>query len=279
MNKGLAAKRKIRPILILLLILTVVGATGCSLFEDEYVAKGRTIFSRYCMPCHGPEGRGDGYNAPNLDPHPRDLTDGEEEYMVKLDNEEIYEVLQIGGRGVDLAPTMPAWGKVFSEEELWSLVAYIRTLHPYEGEKIVFKNSEEPVFDTKRPKFPKVKKKEFQEMLEKLAPDEDAFQEQVALGEELFDEYGCIGCHRVKGQGGVLGPDLSRAGFMLQTQFIYRWILNPQSFKPYTRMPNLDLTKEDALAVALYLSTLREPPQAERAASPQGGDAAGAEGT
>lgn len=222
-------------------------------------------------------GEGNGYNAVNLDPSPRDLTDSDEEYMVKLDNEEILEVLQIGGRGVDLSPSMPVWGTVFSEEELWSLVAYVRTLHPYEGEEIVFTKpeSKEPIFDSKRPRFKRASEKRFFELKEDLAPDDDAFEEQVTLGQELFEEYGCIGCHVVNGEGGTLGPDLSRAGFMLKTPFIFQWILYPQSFKPKTRMANLDLTEEDALAVALYLSTQRAPAPGSGGVLPVDGNDAG----
>lgn len=235
-----------------LMMLFMLFVVGC---ENEHIAKGHEIFSRYCTPCHGESGAGDGYNAHHLDPHPRDLTDSEEDYMAKLDNEEILEVLKVGGYGVELAGTMPAWGKVFSEEELWSVVAYVRTLHPNEGNEIVFMNSEKPVFDAKRVRYPKPRESRFVALMESLAPDEDAFEEQVALGEELFEEYGCIGCHAIQGNGGEVGPDLTRAGFMLQTQFIFRWILNPQAFLSKTRMPNLDLPEEDAFAVALFLST------------------------
>jgi len=240
----------------LLMVFLAFVAVGC---EDEHVAKGHKIFSRYCSACHGEEGNGQGYNAPNLDPHPRDLTDSEEEYMAKLSNDEIYEVIQLGGYGVDLSAGMPVWGKVFSEEEIWSLVAFIRTLHPNEGNEIAFTkpDSEAPLFEAKRVRYPRVKEKRFYELMEELAPDEEAFQEQVALGEEIFAEVGCNACHRVNGEGGELGPDLSRGGFMLQTQFIFRWILNPQSFKPKTRMANLDLNEQDAFAIALYVSTLK----------------------
>lgn len=242
-------------LLVSILLLFILFSVGC---ENKYVAKGHEIYSRYCSACHGEKGDGTGYNAGNLDPVPRDLTDSEEVYMSKLSNDEIFEVLQLGGYGVDLSGGMPVWGKVFSEEELWSLVAYVRTLHPNEGNEIVFTkpDSEEPVFDSKRVRYPKVKEKKFYDLLESLAPDEVAFQEQVALGEEIFSEVGCNACHKVNGEGGELGPDLSRAGFMLQTQFIFRWIMNPQSFLPKTRMANLDLKEEDALAISLYLSTL-----------------------
>jgi len=243
-------------VLVSFLMMFMLVLVGC---EDEHIAKGHKIFSRYCSACHGEDGDGTGYNATNLDPTPRDLTDGDEDYMAKLSNDEIYEVLQVGGYGVDLSGGMPVWGKVFSEEELWSLVAFVRTLHPNEATEIAFTkpDSEEPLFEEKRLRYPKVQEKKFYDLLEALAPDEDAFQEQVVLGEEIFGEVGCNACHKIQGEGGELGPDLSRVGFMLQTQFIFRWILNPQSFKPKTRMANLDLNEEDALAISLYLSTLK----------------------
>jgi len=258
-NNRLRIERRGSFVKVLFLVLFVFLAVGC---EDEHIAKGHEIFSRYCSACHGEKGDGTGYNASNLDPHPRDLTDGDEEYMSKLSNDEIFEVLQLGGYGVDLSGGMPVWGKVFSEQELWSLVAYVRTLHPNEGNEIVFTKpgTEEPVFEKKRVRYPRVKEKKFYDLLEAIAPDEETFQEQVTLGEEIFGEVGCNACHKVDGEGGELGPDLSRAGFMLQTQFIFRWILNPQSFKPKTRMANLDLNEEDAFAIALYVGTLKGPP-------------------
>ncbi len=241
------------PILVILMMV----ASGC---EDKYVAKGHKIFSRFCASCHGEGGNGDGYNAANLDPAPRDLTDGEEDYMAKLSNDEIYEVLELGGYGVDLSAGMPVWGKVFSEEELWSLVAYIRTLHPNEASPIVFENAEtkEAFFDHKKPRYARVKEKVFDELMASMVPDDDAFEELVASGGDIFEEVGCNACHVVNGEGGTLGPDLSKAGSMLQTQFIFRWIKNPQAFKASTRMPNLDVPDEDALAIAIYVSTLRE---------------------
>ncbi|MFQ5597659.1 MAG: c-type cytochrome [Nitrospiria bacterium] len=244
----------------LLFVFLLVFLAGC---EDEFTAKGHRIFNRYCMPCHGESGDGTGYNAVNLDPQPRDLTDSAEEYMVKLSNEEIYEVLEVGGYGVDLSAAMPAWGKVFSEEELWSLVAYVRTLHSYEDEPIVFTkpDSKERVFDNEKPRYPRVRPNVFDDLLESMVPDEEALEEQIALGEEIFAELGCNGCHVINGEGGELGPDLTRVGFMLQTNFMFRWMLNPQSFKAKTRMPNLDLNEEDALAISLYLSTLRDSPE------------------
>ena len=250
--------KKLQVILIPAIILVVGGVAFSFLFEDKHVAQGRHLFERYCSPCHGSGGAGDGYNAKNLDPHPRDLTDKSEKYMAKLTNQEIYEVIEKGGRGVDLSGMMPSWGKVFSEDEIWSLVAYIRTLHHYEGEKVKF-DKDKP-YQTTRVRAPAVQENEFRTLLEAKVADDEKRQELIDKGKDLFEDYGCIACHRIGKKGGTLGPYLTRAGFMLQPQFIYRWIRNPQSFKPKTRMPNLGLSEDEALAVTLYLSTLHGPP-------------------
>ncbi len=222
---------------------------GCG---DPHVMQGKKIFSRYCAPCHGSGGAGDGYNAVNLDPHARDLTDQSEVYMAKLSNEEIFEVISQGGRGVDLSPLMPAWGQVFSEDEIWSLIAYIRTLHA-DGAPVKF----DKPYKLTKPKAPVSTEEEWNTLLVEHVPDEAAREAWITKGEEGFSDFGCIGCHRVGEAGGTLGPNLTSGGFMLQPQFIYRWVRNPQSFKPKTRMPNLGLEPEEALAVALYVSTLR----------------------
>jgi mono/diheme cytochrome c family protein len=248
--------KNVKFILLPLAVLILVGGIAYPfLFRDPHVTKGGEIFFRYCSPCHGESGSGNGYNAKNLDPHPRDLTDSEEEYMAKLSNKEIYDVLVQGGAGVGLSALMPAWGKVFSEEELWSIVAYVRTLHKYKGPKVEFP----PTLQTARVRLPLVTEAEFNNELKTEAPTPDKRDELIALGQENFSDYGCIACHTIGDEGGKLGPNLSHAGFMLQTQFIYRWVRNPQAIKPNTRMPNLGLPNRDALAVALYLTTLNTP--------------------
>ncbi len=251
-GKSMKIKLKVIPFLLFFVLVAV----GC---ENEHIAKGHKNFNRYCSACHGNAGDGNGYNAVNLDPAPRDLTDSQEEYMGKLSNDEVYEVLDVGGYGVDLAGTMPVWGTLFSEEDLWSIVAYIRTLHPNDEAEIVFTkpDSKEPIFDNKKPRYSRVREKVFDDLMASLVPDEDALAEQVAFGAEVFQERGCIGCHIVGGEGGTLGPNLSKVGAMLRTEFIFAWVLNPQAFVRKTRMPNLDLPHEDALAVSLYMSSLK----------------------
>jgi len=246
-------KRVQRFIIPVLILLTVGVLASYFLFQDKHVAEGRRLYVRYCSPCHGLSGKGDGYNAVNLDPRPKDLTDQDEPYMANLTNAEIYEVIQKGGKGLDMAPLMPAFGNTLSQEEMWDLVSYVRTLHRYKGEKVKFS----PEIQTKRPRAPAIQQAEFEELLKSKASSEGKKKQLIEEGKQIFSDYGCIACHRIGDEGGKLGPDLSRVGFMLQPQYIYRWIRNPESFKPSTRMPNLGLSKDEALAISLYLSTLR----------------------
>ncbi len=69
--------------------------TGSSAQPEQYVMQGKELFTNYCIHCHGASGVGDGFNAGNVDPGPRDLTDSEAEagetgFMASLTNEEIY---------------------------------------------------------------------------------------------------------------------------------------------------------------------------------------------
>lgn len=242
----------------LVLILGFIGmATGCTLFEDKVVATGRNLFNYYCADCHGETGIGDGYNSDFLDPEPRDLTDTEERYLARLTNEEIFEALSrdlIAREAPHLPPTMPTFKNTLSEAELWSLVAYVRTLHPNDAPKIMIT----PEMKRKRPKFPMIRKVD-------LDPDISNDDEQVEYGKKLSRRlYSCFGCHSVGGEGGRIGPALDRAGFISNPDWFYLWIKNPQAFKPHTKMPNLGVTDEHASALVAYLATLRAPAEGDQ---------------
>jgi mono/diheme cytochrome c family protein len=87
-------------------------------------------------------------------------------------------------------------------------------------------------------------------------------------GKKLYsNKYGCNGCHSLASEGGRVGPALDRAGFRLNGTWVYRWVKNPQSMKPETRMPALGLSDADAKAVTMYLSTLRAPKAEEAPAA------------
>ncbi len=88
-------------------------------------------------------------------------------------------------------------------------------------------------------------------------------------GRRLFDEYGCSGCHVVRGHvdGIAIGPDLTHVGsrrslgagtLPLTRQAISRFIRDSSAAKPGSRMPSFpQMSADDADAVADYLLALR----------------------
>lgn len=42
---------------------------------------------------------------------------------------------------------------------------------------------------------------------------------KLAEGKKLVDQYGCVSCHKINGQGGIIGPDLTYIGDKLPSQF------------------------------------------------------------
>lgn len=129
--------------LVLVAMVGVVALTvtsGCALFEDEKTAKGRTLYRHYCMHCHGENGQqGEGFNWDRMpDPRPRDLS--ESAAMSTFSDEEIFNTISRDMRDTTLqdvlddenyfaVATMPTFKYTLSEEELWAIVGYVRTLH------------------------------------------------------------------------------------------------------------------------------------------------------
>ena len=86
----------------------------------------RQVYQRYCAQCHGVKGHGDGINAPYLVVPPRDHTKGD--YLETRSNQQLFDVIKLGGLAVGRAPCMPAWGYTFENKTIHSLVSYIREL-------------------------------------------------------------------------------------------------------------------------------------------------------
>jgi mono/diheme cytochrome c family protein len=90
---------------------------------------GQRLYRYYCAACHGTDGAGSGPNAPYLEHMgraPRDHT--EIWYMNRLSDAELYRAISEGKRRDGEPPFMPWWGYTLTPEEIWSLVAFIRSL-------------------------------------------------------------------------------------------------------------------------------------------------------
>ena len=93
---------------------------------EALVVAGQKLFVAQCASCHGEGGKGDGVAAEVLDPKPRDLTDGE--YVGSLTDEYMIKLLKGGGPAVEKSPLMPPLGAAMTEEQLGSVIAFVRSL-------------------------------------------------------------------------------------------------------------------------------------------------------
>jgi mono/diheme cytochrome c family protein len=89
--------------------------------SPDVLKKGKSLFESKCQRCHGPEGKG---NGPDADPEhkPDDLSDSSRASR-NPDGVMFYKIWN--GRK---DPKMPALKTDLSQEEVWAIVAYAKTL-------------------------------------------------------------------------------------------------------------------------------------------------------
>jgi len=103
---------------------------GMDLSDPELIAKGREIYvdvqSGNCASCHGDTGKGDGPVMNN--PPAGDLTS--DEFHDSVTDQYIFWRIKTGGIGYAgrLQSAMMGFMQG-SDEEIWALVAYVRSLH------------------------------------------------------------------------------------------------------------------------------------------------------
>ena len=91
-----------------------------------------------------------------------------------------------------------------------------------------------------------------------------ASKNDIEAGRRLIASYGCGSCHSIPGVPGadaMAAPPLVCffertyiAGRLPNTEEnLIRWIENPQQMEPGTAMPDLEVSKDEAHAIAAYL--------------------------
>ena len=93
----------------------------------ESLAAGKRFYTQFCANCHGPVGKGDGTTA-GADP-PSDLTDGAWDYGGS--DGEVFAVIHDGLTGKD----MGGYAGRISDNDIWNVVNFIRTLSRVQGRK------------------------------------------------------------------------------------------------------------------------------------------------
>ena len=171
-------------------IFVLAAIIGTSVFAQGKSAPaaseaGKALYIDKCAHCHGVEGAGDGSAAENLLPRPRDFTSGL--YKIRSTesgnlptDQDLFEVISKGMPG----SSMPAWERLLSEDERWSLVAQIKTY--FED----FERASPRVID--------------------LSGKVPYSEESVEKGKEFYAKLGCVECHGALGRGdGTSAPDLT----------------------------------------------------------------------
>ena len=115
------------------------------------------------------------------------------------------------------------------------------------------------------------------------APQHTVSAEDLALnateraGKVLYQAQQCGNCHKIAGEGGEVGPDLSTVGLRHSAGWLHSFIESPSRFRPGTPMPAFGppaMTHQAIEELSQYLSTLRgtsgaEPQFADTFPAPQ----------
>jgi mono/diheme cytochrome c family protein len=92
-------------------------------------------------------------------------------------------------------------------------------------------------------------------------------------GKTLFSQEGCLGCHKARGAGGILGPDLTRQGEKTKHEYSFQnvageqtvsnWLKehfrDPEMVSPGSQMLRINLEEEELEALATFVMGLSKP--------------------
>lgn len=76
----------------------------------------------------------------------------------------------------------------------------------------------------------------------------------------LEERTSCLGCHRVQGRGGRIGPALEGTALRLRPSFVLEMILDPARAAPGNPMPHQPMPRREAERLARYLLDVGGPP-------------------
>ena len=163
--------------------------------DPAVIGAGRTLFARSCSVgyCHGAEGRAGG--GPRL----------------RGKQWEPGYLFRVTAEGIPRS-SMPGWKGKLSQEEIWSVVAYVMALSDLEepgdaGAAAVARPGPEAQASVpeETPGLPAP--------LPETGKPSQGPAGEPDKGRELFfdaaDDLNCAQCHRIRGAGGTVGPDLS----------------------------------------------------------------------
>jgi putative heme-binding domain-containing protein len=188
-----------RGLTALVLTLACFGQTGderSPRMTPEDVAAGAKTFRSHCAECHGL--KAEGGRGPSL---------ATGEFYHGSSDAELLKNISEGIPGTE----MPAL--FYSEDRVWQVVAYIRSLNKASGSLV----SGNPV-----------------------------------SGQAVFRSAGCGDCHRIQGNGGRMGPDLTSIGKIRSPEHLRQAIVDPGA-DVRQRYWAVELTTADGKSISGFL--------------------------
>jgi mono/diheme cytochrome c family protein len=117
--------------------VVVAGAVSISFLgiltraQSSPSSRGKEVYEKHCAECHGVTGKGDGPAAHLMMPHPRDFSAAK--YKIRTtetgslpSDEDLTRSVRQGLYG----SAMPAWQKLLSDDDIRSVVAYLKAFSP-----------------------------------------------------------------------------------------------------------------------------------------------------
>ncbi len=261
--KTICEVRKGRPRsrVILAAILLTALSSALTFAQETHIGnltgnekRGKELYRRYCLGCHGVLGNGQGENAIHLDPRPRDFTAGifkcrsTPSGSLPLDTD-LFDTI---GRGLH-ASGMPSW-EALTKHERVDLLAYVKFLCPrFREEKAA-------------PPIP-------------IPPETADTAESIGRGKQLYKKMECWKCHGQQGRGD--GPSAATLTDSKERPIVPYDFTTGERFKcgqtnqdlyrifmtglDGTPMPSFadDLKPDQAWDLVHYLRTLQVSPEKE----------------
>lgn len=88
-------------------------------------------------------------------------------------------------------------------------------------------------------------------LAQKIAPEKIIAPD----GKQLFTQFGCQGCHSLKGDGGTVGPALDETIKNKGIGFFIKKLQNPQFNNSSSPMPKMPLNEQQIEAIAEYIKS------------------------
>jgi mono/diheme cytochrome c family protein len=194
---------------------------------DKTLTEREKLYAQDCALCHGADGHARTTIGRGMYPPAMDLTSP---HVQHWNDAELFWIIQ---NGVPLTG-MPSWKTTLSQSDSWALVDFIHGLPRLDAERATAqtRGSVEALENGSKGKL-------------------------ISYGKILYRQEGCFMCHRLDGQGGMIGPDLTIEGTRGRSE---AWLIghfkNPPAYTRGSIMPAFkNLTNEQLSALAAFLQS------------------------